>query len=222
MYNIKKSNKELVAVGIAFSFIGFIILTVFSFVFIFNSYFYDSKANIKKIKWVYDLNDKSYSPKLEYDFDGHTYYCTPSLKTSNRFEIDNVYFNKSNPNKCSINYKKMPILYFIIIFPSIFIILGLIFLFIYFRKNNRLNKLNKYGILVKNIDCMLVSTNKYINGIQLYKIKALYTFPDGIRRELTGLIKSSECDIDNHQCDLVYLMEDYNIYCLDFDIERAC
>ena len=48
-----------------------------------------------------------------------------------------------------------------------------------------------------------------------------YTFPDGTTKTLTQMVLGDrKVDKVNHnKCDLLYLLEDYSVYCLDFNIE---
>jgi len=219
MYKIKGIDKSLLIVGIVFVVISLVVAAILSFIFVFNTYFYDSKADVVLINWSYDQKDDEYSPELVYEFNNKIYYCKPNYSSSSKTDFKRVYFNESDPSSCTIDFKTSPIIYLIFIVPGVFILFGSIMIIIYICKYKNINKLKNHGILVKNIDCELSKTSVFVNGVQMYKIKAIYTFPDGVSRILERKIKSSECDIDNHQCDLIYLMNNYNVYYLDFDIE---
>ena len=224
MYNIKNSNSYsgyLVGGGI-FAFIGLIISIVFFFVFYFVPLYYDSHVPVLDYTWEY-ANDNNYKATIEFEYDDEYYECRPNMTTSDKFDIQNIYFKADNPTDCAIDLKENlgNYIYLILVIPTILLCLGLLLIIKGIGKYKKNKRLKYDGVLVKNIDCTVQDLNMYSNGRRYYRITANYIFPDGssktLRQTVLGSRKEKHDNIN--KCDLLYLLEDYNVYCLDFNIE---
>ena len=224
MYNTKNVNSHsgLLVGGGILTFFGIIISIIFFSVFYIIPILYDTKAPVDDYHWR-KVDVDSYSPTIEFEYDDEEYECRPNMTSSDKFEIDNVYFKKDNPHDCAIDLKEElgNVAYYIMIIPGILLGFGLILIIKGIGKSKKNKRLKFDGILVKNIDCTVQNLNAYANGKRYYRITANYTFPDGTTKTLTQMVLGDrKVDKVNHnKCDLLYLLEDYSVYCLDFNIE---
>ena len=224
MYNTKNVNSHsgLLVGGGIFTFFGVIISIIFFAVFYIIPIIYDTKVPVDNYHWR-RVDDDSYTPTIEFEYDDEEYVCRPNMTTSDKFDIEYVYFNEDNPHDCAIDLKEGlgNIMYYLMIIPGLFLGIGLILIFKGVGKYKKNKRLKFDGILVKNIDCTVQNLNMYANGKRYYRITANYTFPDGTTKTLTQMVLGDrKVDKVNHnKCDLLYLLEDYSVYCLDFNIE---
>lgn len=224
MYNIKNnySYSGYLIGGFIFLFISLILSTVFFFIFYSVDVFYNNSADVYDYEW-HRVDEDSYEARVEYEYDDEIIVCRPNVTSSDKFEIDKVYFNDDNPRSCMIDLKESvgKFIYLIISIPATLVLIALILIIKGFSKKKKYNLLKQNGILAKNIPCTVTNLNTQVNGRYYVRIEATYTFPDGTTKKLRQmvLVDRKKRKDNLNTCDLLYLLEDYNVYCLDFNIE---
>ena len=224
MYNIKNNysySGNLVA-GFIFLFISIFISLIFFFVFYSVDTFYNTNVNPIDYKWE-RADEDNYKVTVQYEYNDELYICTPNVSSSDKFKIKKVYFNDSNPRNCMVDLKESvgKFIYLILSIPATFLIISLLLIIKGFSRKKKYNLLKQNGILAKNIPCTVTNLNTQVNGKYYVRIEATYTFPDGTTKKLRQMVlvdKKKRKDNIN-TCDLLYLLEDYNVYCLDLNIE---
>ena len=225
MYNIKSTNSTsdgFLACGFIFLFIGIIMSTIFFFVFYSANVFYDSYVDASNYSWK-RVSEDDYKVTVEYRYAGEEYSCTPNVTSSNKFAVEKVYFNENNPANCYIDLKESvgKWIYLILAIPATFVVSSLLMIIKGFERKKRFKLLANNGILVKRIPCTVQNMPAQVNGKYYARIEATYIFPDGTSKKLkqTVLVDKKKKNEIITSCDLLYLLEDYNVYYLGFDIE---
>ena len=226
MYNIKSNNSAGgVAVGVIFAIIGLIMTIVFYFIFCGVKYFYNTKAKVIDYSWYYNENRDDdatlYKVDVTFKYKDEIYTCTPNYSTNQKHKVKYIYFKDTNPKSCMVDLKEEVgnYIYLIMLFPFMFFFIGLLLFIKFYSTNKKYKLLKQNGILAKNIPCTVVNLNTNVNGRRYVQIKAQYTFPDGTTKELKRTLLATKNDLNRNTCDLLFLLEDYKIYYLDFNIE---
>ena len=119
---------------------------------------------------------------------------------------------------------------FSLVFSAAFIIIPLIVAipFILIGRNGikdvdkqieKLKKLSKTGILIKNLKYEVVSTGTVINGRKIYAIKVNYTTKSGVKIPLTSEEKhDGQLSREDGTVDLLIDPNDHSNYYIDFEI----
>ncbi len=171
-------------------------------------------------------NDYVYSPIYTYEVDGKQYTCKSNVSSSIRPGTDNktIYYDSRNPSLCVSEYTKGNNWLFLLfmLMPTIFIVIGWIFIH---KTNVRVKKveaLNQTGKLVKGLPYRLEQSNIEINERPLMKIVVDYRLPNGETVQLEGdpRYDRKESDEDG-KVDLVIDEQDPKNYFIDFEINRV-
>ena len=224
MYNIKNNysyNGTLVS-GFIFLFISLFISIVFFFLFYNVNILYNNSTDVLDYEW-HLVDEDDYKARVEFEYNDEIITCRPNVTTSDIFKIDKVYFNENNPNNCTIDLKESvgKYIYLILAIPTIFVLISLLLIIKGFSRKKKYCLLKQNGILAKNIPCTVTNLNAQVNGRYYVKVEATYTFPDGTTKKLKQMVLTDKKKINENinTCDLLYLLEDYKVYCLDFNIE---
>ncbi len=225
MYNIKNASSSsdgLLVGGFIFLFIGAIMSLIFFFIFYSVNVFYNTSVEADDYSWS-RIDEDSYRVTVEYEYDDEIYKCSPNITSSNKFEVEKVYFNDNNPEDCFIDLKEGLGYWIYLIFslPAVFLIISFLMIIKGFSRKKKYKLLANNGILVKSIPCTVQNFGSQASGRYYARVEATYVFPDGTSKKLRQMVlmarKMKKDNITN--CDLLYLLEDYNVYYLGFDIE---
>lgn len=224
MYNVKNNynNSGYIVCGVIFLLISLILSVVFFFLFYSVDVFFSNSADVIDYEWN-RVDEDDYKALVEFEYDDEIYICKPNITSSDRFDIEKVYFNDNNPENCMIDLKESvgKFVYLIIAVPASLLLIALILIIKGISRKKNYNLLKQNGILAKRIPCTVTNLSAQVNGRYYVRIDATYTFPDGTTKKLrqTVLVDKKQRKENINTCDLLYLLEDYNVYYLDFDIE---
>lgn len=180
------------------------------------------------IEQIYDDEDGSvtYKPTFYYEVDGQEYAYTLPYSTnmnprgmqSNKY----MYYDIEDPSDCVSEYQTeigaSQIL--IMIFVSIFPLIGILGMIGVYRKVNKMKYLAENGTLVKNLPYRMVESGTIINGEPLPAILVEYTLPSGETVELLGEARYDFKTRDEDGfVDLLIDLDDPTNYYINFDIQ---
>ena len=231
---IKARNDNLKIISIIIMAFGAVCLSVSLFIFIYNKVSlskYNHNVVASKIddNCTYDnlFNTIVCHPVYYYSVNNKTYTCDSSNSSNNPSKEKNkVYYNDKDASKCITEFDRSFYKLSIWELPIEIgiIIVGVIVLIIYFKKDRKIKRLLLNGILVKDLSYQIEESNirlaKRGKDEYLSRIGINYTFPDNRVRHLTSkLILDGKKKDDDGFVDLLYDPGDYNNYYIDFDIE---
>lgn len=197
MYNIDYKNlKKEIYFGLPFILAGllfFIVLCFLTFSGLIKKMSMDKTVEAYKIdeNGYYDSEGAYlYSPIFYYSVDGKEYECRINYSSGSgvNSKQKNVYYNSANPQDCVTDYTVKPeiFMYFLCLFPVIFILVGFIQVTKCIKQIKKIKDLNLHGKLIKNLPYELVNSNYSINNRNIRAIKVIYKLPNGVETELIG------------------------------------
>lgn len=172
-----------------------------------------------------DEGNRMYRPIYYYEVESKEYKCFSNVSTSSAPDLENktIYYKSDNPSRCMLessvaNNNK---LYFVLIIPGIFIVIGLIGLIKINKRVKAIKELNTKGKLVKNLHYDLVDSNITVNGIPIKRPRIDYTLPTGLTVALYGDPRHDKKHFDKDGLvDLVIDENNPTNYFIDFEINR--
>lgn len=231
MYNINykniKANYGFFAIFLAMGMLFFIIFGYFTFGGVIKKIGKEgiTECTNVEIETIYGDESTTYKPTYYYTVDGNDYaYTLPYSTNSNVSSMEKnkyIYYDLKNPAKCVSAYEAE--IYgssiFIMLFVSIFPLIGSLGMFSTYKKVRKVKKLNQTGTLIKGLPYMIVESGTVINGQPLPAILVEYTLPTGETREFLGEarydLKTRDAD---GLVDLLIDLDDPSNYYIDFDI----
>lgn len=197
MYNIDYKNlRKEIYFGLPFILFGLLFFIVLCFL-TFSGLI--KKMSMDKTIEAYRIDENGhydsdgaylYSPIFYYSVDGKEYECRINYSSSSRVNSKqkNVYYNSTNPQDCVTDYTVKPeiFMYFLCLFPVIFILVGFIQINKCIKKIKNIKYLNLHGKLIKHLPYELVNSNYSINNRNIKAIKVIYKLPNGVETELIG------------------------------------
>ncbi|MGE5456168.1 MAG: hypothetical protein ACM3O4_03590 [Ignavibacteriales bacterium] len=197
MYNIDYKNlRKEIYFGLPFILVGllfFILLCFLTFSGLIKKMSMDKTVEAYKIdeNGHYDSDGAYlYSPIFYYSVNGKEYECRINYSSSSgvNSKQKNVYYNSANPQDCVTDYTVKPeiFMYFLCLFPIIFILVGFIQVNKCIKQIKKIKDLNMHGKLIKNLPYELVNSNYSINNRNIRAIKVIYKLPNGVETELIG------------------------------------
>ncbi len=158
-----------------------------------------------------------YKPVFYYDVNNKIYTCASKVATNWKPNIEKpvVFYNSQNPKICMSEYgSKSDFVFslFFLLFPSIFLFIGIPILKAGIIQSYRLKMLAKSGELIKNLPCQIVPSNCTYNGRRGYTIEIEY---NGMKLE-----SEPKFDIDARRQTADLLIDPMNsdVYFIGYDI----
>ena len=232
MYDIDfKNTRKGYSFGIIFFVVGilfFAVLFWLTFGGMIKKIKLDSSTVATKIDENCHSNDDggpTCSPIYYYQVDGQDYTCRINYSSSNTVSAkqNKVYYDSSHPATCVTDYTVKPkaFMYFIMLLPLLFILVGGNFILNVRKKIKKMKNLAVNGQLIKDLKYTMEPANIIINEQELYAIAVDYSLPSGSTIHLVGDPRFDAKQADNDGLvDLLIDPNDPNIYYIDFNITR--
>ena len=228
VYNVDLNKARAgVGFGVVFFLAGLFFFCVMSGVFL-SSFTrksaLDGKTKAYHVEWHYHYNDEGstmYSPTYYYTVDGKNYVCDADSSGGIKNGKGIVYYDTKNPNICMTDFNKS-IEYIFLIFlflPLIFIFIGGKKILVCLKKGKIARELAISGVLVKGVPYEIINSGMSVNDRKIKAFSIMYTFPDGISRNLIsqGIFDHVLKDGDG-LCDFLYDPNNYDNYFIDLEI----
>lgn len=232
MYNIDykniKANYGFFLIFLVMGLTFFIIFGYFAIGGVFKKIGKEGMAECINIEIETIRGDESttYKPTFYYKVDGKSYaYTLPYSTNMNLKGMRNnqyIYYDLDNPAKCVSAYETeiTGTNIFIIIFVSIFPLIGVFGMVSTYKRVRNAKQLAKTGTLIKNLPYRLVRSGTKINGSSLPAILVEYTLPNG---ETKDFVSEARYDFKTRDedgfVDLLIDLENPKNYYIDFNID---
>lgn len=172
-----------------------------------------------------DDGDILYSPIYYYEVNGVEYMCSSNSSSSIKPNTSNkdVYYNSQKPEDCMSEYtkKSSKFIFIAMLFPMVFIVLGLVNIIKINKRIKLIYELNQKGKLVKNLPYHLENTGMVINDVPIQRPVVEYTLASGSNITLHGDPRHDRKWTDEDgMVDLVIDESNPNNYFIDFEINR--
>lgn len=110
---------------------------------------------------------------------------------------------------------------FIILIPTIFMLVGIVPIIKIILRVNKVKKLNKIGSLFKNVPYQLVPSGMSVNNVQILKPVVDFMMPNGQIIKLEGDARHDKIHSDaDGMIDIVIDLDNPNNFFMDYNIDR--
>ena len=166
-----------------------------------------------------------YSPIYYYEVEGKEYTCSSNMSSNLKPSTQNkeVKYNSSNPEDCLSDYTKSGNKYLLIalLLPVLFITIAIFGMIKINKRIKKINALNQYGKLVKNLPYRMEDTGTVVNNVPIQRPVVDYPLPSGSTITLYGDPRNDRKFADSDGLvDVIIDENDLTNYYIDFEINR--